>query len=470
MPRFPDYRAEIGLNPGSTPQVRTGAEAIGQGLQALGSGLTAAGEGLAAYQAKAARENAFDDEARFNQRNRERQAEFEAATRNMPPGGSGFAARYLQATQKGDSALIAKTSPGNRAAFAARLSGQRELDAEKAAVYEQQYRAGYEAQEIESSRAEAEQAITRNPAARADEQRRYFEQIDRSGLPLAQKNALKQTGRQGFAATDWNVRFGEDPEAGAAAFGRGPVPTGRFQTRLVSGAGTDIDGLSPATKALLDGMVAAGVVPELKVKSGRRDQAANAAAGGARGSQHLAGNALDIDIAGKSDAEKAAILAAAVASGARGIGLYAGGRSLHVDTRQAPTVWGLDAADAYRGLKKPDGTPDIETTLAKAPAWARPTLRRLYGEPAGTLPLPAFGETPVAASPGALDYFGLVRQHESGGNDQAASRGPNGQTIAVGRYQFTAGTWAALAQNIPASSSPPMAAAIPASRTGRCGR
>ncbi|WP_181161276.1 cytidine deaminase-like fold-containing protein [Labrys okinawensis] len=190
-------------------------------------------------------------------------------------------------------------------------------------------------------------------------------------------------------------------------------------------------------------------MPELKVKSGRRDQAANAAAGGARGSQHLAGNALDIDIAGKSDAEKAAILAAAVASGARGIGLYAGGRSLHVDTRQAPTVWGLDEADAYRGLKKPDGTPDIEATLAKAPAWARPTLQRLYGEPVGTLPLPAFGETPVAASPGALDYFGLVRQHESGGNDQAASRGPDGQTVAVGRYQFTAGTWAALAQKHP---------------------
>ncbi|MGN8118850.1 D-Ala-D-Ala carboxypeptidase family metallohydrolase [Labrys sp. 22185] len=227
------------------------------------------------------------------------------------------------------------------------------------------------------------------------------------------------------------------------------MPRGRFQTRLVSSGQTDIEGLSPATKALLDGMVAAGVVPELKVKSGRRDEAANAAAGGAKGSQHLAGNALDIDIAGKSDAEKAAILAAAVAGGARGIGLYAGGRSLHVDTRQAPTVWGLDGADAYRGLKKPDGTPDIEATLAKAPAWARPTLQKLYGEPDGTLPLPAFGETPVDASPGALDYFGLVRRHESGGNDQAASRGPDGQTIAVGRYQFTAGTWAALAQKHP---------------------
>ncbi|WP_187829800.1 D-Ala-D-Ala carboxypeptidase family metallohydrolase [Labrys sp. KNU-23] len=449
MPRFPDYRAEIGLNPGSTPQVRTGAEAIGQGLQALGSGLNAAAEGLAAYQAKTARENAFDDEVRFNQRNRERQAEFEAATRTMPPGGSGFAAQYMQTTQKSDSALLAKTSPGNRAAFAARLSGQRDIDVEKAALYEQQYRAGYEARELEASRAEAEQAITRNPAARADEQRRYFEQIDRSGLPLAQKSALKQTGRQGFAATDWNARYGEDPEAGAAAFGRAPVPRGRFQTRLVSGGQTDIEGLSSATKALLDGMVAAGVVPELKVKSGRRDEATNAAAGGARGSQHLAGNALDIDITGKSDAEKAAILAAAVAGGARGIGLYAGGRSLHVDTRQAPTVWGLDAADAYRGLKKPDGTPDIEATLARAPAWARPTLEKLYGEPAGTLPLPAFGETPVDASPGALDYFGLVRRHESGGNDQAASRGPDGQTIAVGRYQFTAGTWAALAQKHP---------------------
>lgn len=97
MPRFPDYDAEIG-----------------QGLQLPVAGPSEVPPEPAAYQARVARQNAFDDEERFNQRRLQRQAEFDEAARAMPPGATGFAASILQSTQKGDSALLAAVSPATQ--------------------------------------------------------------------------------------------------------------------------------------------------------------------------------------------------------------------------------------------------------------------------------------------------------------------------------------------------------------------
>ena len=75
------------------------------------------------------------------------------------------------------------------------------------------------------------------------------------------------------------------------------------------------------------------------VISALRDTAHNAAVGGAKGSQHLHGNAFDVDVKGKTEAEKIALIHAARTAGFGGIGIYGG--SLHFDV--GPTrAWGAD--------------------------------------------------------------------------------------------------------------------------------
>ncbi|WP_448951474.1 hypothetical protein [Labrys neptuniae] len=223
MPRFPDYRSEIGLNPGSTPQVRTGAEQIGQGLQSLGQGLNEAATGLAAaYQAKIARENAFDDQVKFNLRSQQRQAELTEAARTMPPGATGFATGILQSTQKGDSTMLDAISPANRPAFAGRLADDREALLDQAATLEQQGRSRYEDSELDSAFATYEQAVAQNPAMRPAAQQAYFDLVDKAGSQSAAAKAeRRQAGGLGLALADWRTSFKDDPQAGAQALGLG---------------------------------------------------------------------------------------------------------------------------------------------------------------------------------------------------------------------------------------------------------
>lgn len=68
----------------------------------------------------------------------------------------------------------------------------------------------------------------------------------------------------------------------------------------------------------------------LPVVSGFRDPARNERAGGAKASQHIEGNALDLDVRGKSQAEQIKIIQEARAQGFGGIGVY--GNSIHIDT------------------------------------------------------------------------------------------------------------------------------------------
>lgn len=68
----------------------------------------------------------------------------------------------------------------------------------------------------------------------------------------------------------------------------------------------------------------------LPVVSGFRDPARNEKAGGAKASEHLDGNALDLDVRDKSQAERIRIIQAARAQGFGGIGVY--GNSIHIDT------------------------------------------------------------------------------------------------------------------------------------------
>jgi hypothetical protein len=130
------------------------------------------------------------------------------------------------------------------------------------------------------------------------------------------------------------------------------------------------DNLTAGTRAILDGLAANPATANIGVNSGYRSPTKNAKAGGAKKSQHMKGNAIDLDISGLSAGQKKAALDTAIAAGAKGIGVYASGNSLHVDPRANPTVWG-QLANAYKGLTKGQ--------FSLLPDWARPSIDALFG-------------------------------------------------------------------------------------------
>lgn len=73
------------------------------------------------------------------------------------------------------------------------------------------------------------------------------------------------------------------------------------------------------------------------VVSGFRDPKTNALAGGAKGSQHMHGNAIDVDVSNMSKADRVRLIETASAAGFTGIGIYK--NSLHFDTGGRRT-WG----------------------------------------------------------------------------------------------------------------------------------
>ena len=84
--------------------------------------------------------------------------------------------------------------------------------------------------------------------------------------------------------------------------------------------------------------------PGLRVTSADRNVGQNAAAGGARDSQHLHGRARDLDISGVPEDRRPALLQYFRQRGVTGMGMYSPtGTSLHVDIRPgAFTAWGPD--------------------------------------------------------------------------------------------------------------------------------
>lgn len=201
---------------------------------------------------------------------------------------------------------------------------------------------------------------------------------------LVNFNALKDK-NNGFWSNLVKSVNGPDAERGdvEGMFGGTPAnfiqppggsKTGRLSTEKdasseVHNHGADLGNLSDSAKRMLTGLVNAGVVENVDVKSGYRDADRNRAAKGAKYSTHLDGDAIDIDISGYNDEQKKSVLEAAIAHGARGIGIYPGGRSLHIDTRDTPTTWGYSPFGAYRGVH-----------WSAQPSWAHEPLKQLFKE------------------------------------------------------------------------------------------
>lgn len=146
----------------------------------------------------------------------------------------------------------------------------------------------------------------------------------------------------------------------------------------------DLQNLSKSGSKLLAALQSQ--FPDLKVKSGYRDPTRNARAGGAKGSQHLSGNALDISLKGLDDAQKTEVLSYALDNGGNAAGIYPSGNVLHIDTRSTPTAWGPLPNAPYKGTK------DVNLY----PEWARPRLTQLFGGKPVAKPVQVASNAPLA--------------------------------------------------------------------------
>lgn len=151
----------------------------------------------------------------------------------------------------------------------------------------------------------------------------------------------------------------------------------------------DISQFSPdlqeAYRRLLE--IYGGTLPA--IKSGYRDPATNKSVGGAKGSQHLHGNAIDWATSGMSQEERLNFLNAARQAGFQGFGGYSSG-NVHTDVGPA-RYWG----DDYSGKSAPD--------------W----LKSWYS---GAQPESATRKTDMSMNPnapqrtGLLGFFDLMRE------------------------------------------------------------
>lgn len=117
----------------------------------------------------------------------------------------------------------------------------------------------------------------------------------------------------------------------------------------------------------------------IKINSGFRDPAKNAAVGGAEHSQHLDGNALDIDVSDMSIPQRVRLIQALSAAGVQGIGVY--GSAIHADmgSRRAwgPSYhsdsipgWAKQAIDEHLAGKVAPGIGSASFKLQAPPEYA----------------------------------------------------------------------------------------------------
>lgn len=204
-------------------------------------------------------------------------------------------------------------------------------------------------------------------------------------------------------------------------------------TNFTFNPGVNLDMLSAPARNMLMYIQRNATLPDLNITSGHRTAAKNIAIGGARSSQHLHGNALDIPIGHLTDEQKSNLLAQAIAAGARGIGIYKGGQTLHIDTRSNPALWGANPGAPYSS-SKPE----------QMPAWAQPQLIKLMGSGGGVIPNPPpltgiYKDIDTAATMFGVSPALMRATAWRESRFKPGAKNPN--SSAGGLFQFTDGTW-----------------------------
>jgi hypothetical protein len=135
--------------------------------------------------------------------------------------------------------------------------------------------------------------------------------------------------------------------------------------------------MDPKLQAILDQILAS--YPKVRLTSGVRTEQQNTAAGGAKGSQHLHGNAADLNLSAYPPEEQAQIAEALRKAGATGFGFYPKSGSLHADIG-TPRYWGPNYS---------------KTSLPDTPAW----FQQFAGRQGQDAPTGAGGTQMASAKP-----------------------------------------------------------------------
>lgn len=188
------------------------------------------------------------------------------------------------------------------------------------------------------------------------------------------------------------------PQPGADSL---PIVTKKILGRVSAGS---VEGVNPSLIKRFR-LVQDAFGKSIPVVSGFRDSATNAKAGGAKKSQHMSGNAIDLDVSDLSIEERKRLIETASANGITGIGVYE--NSLHFD---------LGGRRAWGPSRRRESVP----------AWAAASIAR--HESGAARPQ---GQQPKDGN----ELWSRLIQTESGGDQSAVS--PKG---AIGAAQIMPGT------------------------------
>jgi GH24 family phage-related lysozyme (muramidase) len=201
-------------------------------------------------------------------------------------------------------------------------------------------------------------------------------------LPPAVVEAARAGNNQVLAASvaslDANPQRRQREAALIFSSGTSPVTQGQASTAAApAGGGGGAGNLSDPANAYRARLQQN--FPQVQITSEYRSPQTNQRVGGVSGSQHLSGNALDINTRGMSEEQKAALIDDAIANGAGGIGWY-NANSMHIDFRKNPMAWGPDTHRASLGQTPPwfqeranrlfarGGAPSVDTMTASTQA------------------------------------------------------------------------------------------------------
>lgn len=269
----------------------------------------------------------------------------------------------------------------------------------------------------------------------------------------ALKEALQEAERRGITIDDYLMRnppekVNYSPRAYVPGSGGNrtiwPAAEMADPSELVvsraRGYDPDVKNLQPA---LVKGVVAlqAEFGKSLPVVSGHRGVGRNQAAGGAKHSQHLHGNAVDIDVRGFSTEERNDLIRLASARGFGGIGVYA--NSIHLDYG-GRRAWGPDfhagsvpgwakgaisehvSGKATAPQRVAGGSAPPRGAITPPPSvyskgFAEETALSFLKEASSENPLDTEfpGSANIAGDPVATRLANLVKQHEGAGNYNA---------------------------------------------------
>lgn len=224
--------------------------------------------------------------------------------------------------------------------------------------------------------AEVRKTEFRSKALRAVVARRG-EDDPAAALAYAKANSDDLTG-QDMAAIEASLMPEAKRRAGAAwASG---VVSGRRNDNFITSENHSPD-ISRVKPAVLDRFAQLqGVLNrQIPINSGFRDPERNERADGVKKSQHMHGNALDLDVSDMSREERLEVIRAASALGFTGIGVYNNAIHLDIGPRRA---WGPD------------------TTRKTIPDWARSTISQHF---AGEISLPSVSRSDAMVSAVEID-------------------------------------------------------------------